>query len=251
MDCRKFRKNLENYLEDGLDFAGRFGMERHAQQCIRCGKDMADAQRIRRIVSEMVRVKAPENFEASVIGEIAKRRMKVRTAGIRRFWDYGHEGPLWRKLALASSSLAVLAIGFFALSHLTGSSQDPASTVATEESGNSYADMDAIQSPAAKAVIPPIFEQAGSGDAPAFFEAPPAADSSATEVLEVAASAKEPEAIKPKLVPDWDATEVDLIEHLMTGADGRPVKMQIPMPRTIYMQFNQTSEDYYIQNISH
>jgi hypothetical protein len=246
MDCRKFRKNLESYLEDGLDFAGRFGMERHAQQCIRCGKDMADAQRIRRMVSEIDRVKAPENFEASVIGEIAKRRLKVRTAGIRRFWIYGHEGPLWRKMALASSSLAVLAIGVFAFLHLTGTSQDPASTVAVAESGNSHADLNAIQSPAAKAVIPPAMEQADSDDHPALFETLPA-----TEVLKVAASPKEPEAVKPELVADGDATEVELIEHLMMGADGRPVTIQLPMPRTIYMQYNQTSEDYYIQHISH
>ena len=246
MDCRRFRKNLENYLEDGLDFPGRFGMERHAQQCIRCGKDMADAQRIRRMVSEMDRVKAPENFEASVIGEIAKRRLKVRTAGVRRFWIYGHEGPLWRKLALASSSLVVLAIGVFAFFNLTDPRQEPTSPMAMEESEKSSADMNAAQRPAASAVIPPIMEQTRSEDAPAFVEA-----SAAAEVLEVAASPEEPEVLKPEFVPDWDATEVELIEHLMMGADGRPVTIQLPMPRTIYMQYNQTSEDYYIQNISH
>ncbi len=249
MDCRKFRKNLENYLEDDLDFAGRFGMERHAQQCISCGKDMADAQRIRRMVSEMGRVKAPENFEASVIGEIAKRRLKARTAGVRRFWMYGHEGPLGRKLALATSSLAVLAIGIFAFLHLTGPEQDFTSPVAMEESWNSYADMNAMQNPAANAVIPPIMEQAeqaGSEEAPAFVEA-----SSAAEILEVAVSPKDPEVLKPKFVTDWDAADVELIEHLMMGADGRPMRIQIPMPTKIYVQYNQTSEDYYIQNISH
>ena len=40
MNCRTFQKNLEDYLADGLDFAGRFGMERHARQCISCGKEM-------------------------------------------------------------------------------------------------------------------------------------------------------------------------------------------------------------------
>ena len=106
MDCKTFHKNLEDYLEDGLDFAGRFGMERHAQQCIGCGKDMADAQQIRRMVSELERVKAPDSFEASVISEIGKRKWDARSTGIRRFWIYGPEGPQWRKLALASSSLA-------------------------------------------------------------------------------------------------------------------------------------------------
>ena len=114
--------------------------------------------------------------------------------------------------------------------------------------------MDAVQNPAAIAVTPSIIEQAeqaGSEAAPAFVEVPAAADLSAAEILEVAASPKEPEVVQPEFVPNWDATEVELIEHLTVGVDGWPVKMQIPMPRTIYMQFNQTSEDYYIQNISH
>jgi hypothetical protein len=246
MDCKKFRKHLENYLEDGLDFPARFGIERHAQQCISCGKDMADAQRIRQMVSEMGRVKAPENFEASVIGEIAKRRLKVRTAGIRRFWLYGHEAPLGWKLALASSSLAVLAIGIFAFISMTGSSQDPASTVAMEEPGNSYADMNAMQNPAANGVISPILEQPASENAPAIAEVPAEA-----EVLRVAASPENPEVLQPEFVTDWDTGEVELIEHLMMGPDGRPVTIQLPMPRKIYMQYNQTPEDYYIQNISH
>ena len=46
MDCRTFNKKLEDYLEGGLDFPGRFGMERHAGHCFACGKTVADAQKL-------------------------------------------------------------------------------------------------------------------------------------------------------------------------------------------------------------
>ena len=113
MDCNKFHQNLEDYLEDGLDFPGRFGMERHAQQCIRCGKEMAGAQQLRRMMSEMDRVKAPSNFESSVLNEIGKLKARSRFFNFKRWWFYGFELPSARKLALASSCVAVLAFGIF------------------------------------------------------------------------------------------------------------------------------------------
>ena len=113
MNCRTFHRTLEDYLEGGLDFSGRFGMERHAQQCISCGKEMSDAQRLRRMVSELQRVKAPANFEASVLREIGMRKAHGRFSGFRSLWIYGFEWPSFRKLALASSCLADFVLWHF------------------------------------------------------------------------------------------------------------------------------------------
>ena len=88
MDCRKFHGNFEDYLEGGLDFAGRFGMERHAQQCIVCGKKLAAAQRLRAMARELQRVQAPLNFESSVLNEIARIKghgQEITRAEIERF----------------------------------------------------------------------------------------------------------------------------------------------------------------------
>ncbi len=59
MNCRTFHRTLEDYLEGGLDFSGRFGMERHARQCLSCGKEMSDAQQLRRMVSEFSALRRP------------------------------------------------------------------------------------------------------------------------------------------------------------------------------------------------
>ena len=233
MDCRTFHKNLEDYLEEGLDFAGRFGMERHAQQCIGCGKDMADAQRIRKMVSELERVKAPENFESSVINEIAKRKLRAQATGIRRFWVYGHEGPMWRKLALASSSLAILAVGVFVLFKLTVPRQDFTSPVAMEESEESYVDVVGMQSRDERAADLPTGQIVSE------------------EVLEVAEVPNETKVSEPQSVPEWDAEEAEFLEHLIEGADGRPMTITLPMPRKIHLQYNQMPEEYFIRNISH
>jgi len=233
MDCRTFHKNLEDYLEDGLDFAGRFGMERHAQQCIGCGKDMADAQRIRRMVSGLERVKAPESFEASVINEIAKRKLNGRNAGIRRFWIYGHELPLWRKLALASSSLAILAVGVFVFFKPTVPGQDSRFPVAVEDPEKPYVDVDTTQSIDMSAAVP-ILEKIRS-----------------SETKEIALTAEEPRVTEREFVPEGDAAEAEYIEQLIEGIDGRPVTITLPMPRKIFLQYNQMPEEYFIQNISH
>ena len=231
MDCRTFHKNLEDYLEDGLDFAGRFGMERHAQQCIGCGKDMADAQRIRRMVSELERVKAPENFEASVINEIAKRKLNARATGIRRFWVYSHEGPLWRKLALASSSLVILAVGVFIFFKPAVPRQDPASPLAMEEPEKPYLDVD--QS-ASMSLGVPTADKIPSGKTPEAAQAP-----------------QESRIVKPMSIPQWNAAEAEYVEQLIEGVDGRPMTITMPMPRKIYLRYNQMPEEYFIQNISH
>jgi hypothetical protein len=111
MDCRKFHRILEDYLEDGLDFSGRFGMERHAQQCIGCGKVLSNAQQLRRMARQLDRVKAPGSFEADVLREIGRREARGRFFGLRRFWLYGFDPPSIRRWALVASCLAVLVIG--------------------------------------------------------------------------------------------------------------------------------------------
>ncbi len=127
MNCRTFHRTLEDYLEGGLDFSGRFGMERHARQCLSCGKEISDAQQLRRMVSELQRVKAPSDFETSVLREISMRRAHGRLSGFRNFLMHGLEWPSFRKLALASSCLAILCFGIFYASHRTVFNQAPTS----------------------------------------------------------------------------------------------------------------------------
>ncbi len=246
MDCRTFHRNLEDYLEGGLDFSGRFGMERHAQQCIGCGKELAGAQRLHRMASELQRVKAPPNFEVSVLNEIARRKSHGRFFGIRSLFIYGIEWPSWRKLALASSGLAALGLGVFFLSNQT------------------------------TPVMAPVAAPLIAGKPVKAPEKPAAASSSVVRTaakIETQAKvkpriAKQPKAIessivaesKPKPLPpeevDFkdlvDPSEMEYVEYeVPSGQDGHAVFVRLPMPKKIRMRYGQASEEEFIRNVSH
>jgi hypothetical protein len=233
MDCRTFHKDLEDYLEDGLDFAGRFGMERHAQQCISCGKDMADAQKIRQMVSGLNRVQAPSNFEASVNNEICKRKLHSRAFGIGRFWNYAQDGLLWRNLAIASSGLAILVIGVFVSFQLAVPKQDSSSPVISEKPGEPYIERIGDYSTSAGTNPSPLVERTNEN------------------TIEVAKTPRQQGAPGLEFVSDREPSEAEYVEHLVVGADGQPMTIQLPMPRRIHFNYSQMSDEYFIQNVSH
>src|SRR5512138_3416970 len=107
MDCRKFRNNLEDYLQGELDFPGRFGMERHAQQCLHCGRDVAEDQKLGEMARGLSRVKAPPNFESGLLADIRARNIR-RSARFWRYWEYGLEWVSWRSAAVGASAVALL-----------------------------------------------------------------------------------------------------------------------------------------------
>jgi len=105
MNCRNFHRNLEDYLDGKLDFAGRFGIERHAEQCFACGKNLADARELRRFAASLARVKAPADFEERISREIALRKSHGLFVRIRNYLSFGFE---WRRFAFAGAVCAAL-----------------------------------------------------------------------------------------------------------------------------------------------
>ncbi len=234
MDCRTFHKNLEDYLEGGLDFAGRFAMERHAQQCILCGKELSDAERLRRMVSELERVSAPSNFESSLINEIGRRKLHARISPIRRFRIFGLPQASWVKPALAAFGLVVLGMGILFVYRQPESAP-----------------------PAAFSPGPEIIEKADMsnekpiGAASKVSGLPPAEAPVKTEIPKAVEIPQESDPPSLKAVREQGSPEAEYVEYLIMGEDGRPVTIQLPMPRKIRMQYGQMSEEYFIRNVSH
>jgi hypothetical protein len=245
MNCKTFHRNLEDYLEGGLDFSGRFGMERHAQKCLSCDKELSDAQRLHRMVSELQRVKAPANFEASVLREIGMRKANSRFSGFRSFWVYGFAWPSLRKLALASSCLAVLFFGIFYASHRTSLNRVTAAPqVASNRSAAPAAKKETRNLPAAKVELP--LPRKPAAEAPKF----------AKRVRPPAILKREP--LLNQDLQDMqdmrdlqDLQNVNYVEYEMPGMDNRPVPVRLPLPKVIPMRYSQMSEEYFIQNVSH
>ncbi len=238
MNCRTFHRNLEDYLEDGLDFPGRFGVERHAQQCIGCGKVMADAQRLSQMACELKRVKAPANFEDSLLEEIGKRKLNRRFSLFRRLWIYGFDPFSWRKLALASAGSAVLLLGVlyafnYSSFHYLTRTLHPLQTSIPQ----------AAPSP----------KSAENSEVIAKDSLEKNRENKTVQSKFVEKKAPVPQRIEIAQQEEMiaDQEEADYIEYLMMGPDKRPVTVRLPLPKEIRMQYGQPSEEYFLRNVSH
>jgi len=242
MDCRKFHRNLEDYLEDGLDFPGRFGMERHAQQCISCANGMDGAQRLRRMARELERVKAPANFESSVLNEILKRKAGSRFSRLR-IWLYGFELPSTRKLALASSVVAVLAIAIFYVSaQFSGkavSVQTAPPKIASELPRPSAP---AVEQPAKIVKSLPV-RAAKTVKASSVREKP----SNPVEVPQLA-DATPPVRPEREQIANQEPMDSDYLE-IRFGPETHPVSFRLP--NQTHIRYGPNPQKYFIWNVSH
>jgi hypothetical protein len=238
MDCRTFHQKLEDYLQDGMDFSGRFGMERHAQQCISCGKEMADAQQLKRMASDLHRVKAPANFESSVLREIAKRKAHGRFWSIRKYWIYGFEWPSWWKAAFASTALAILALGLFYTSNRATLNQASAPPrVAGEPAKVAIEVKEAKANPGTNVdALSPISKKLITAETPKI-----------AKKTQPSRNRIEQERRMDQNTPDMDYVEYILKDTM--GPDNNAVPVRLP--KRIPMRYSQMSEEYFIRNVSH
>jgi hypothetical protein len=224
MDCRTFQNNLEDYLQNGLDFAGRFGMERHAQQCIACGKEMAGAQRLGRLVRELDHVRAPSTFEASVIDEIGKRKLNSRFFRIHRNWISGLEGLSFRKWAAVAAMFVILGLGILVWLNRAAYIQVPSPPRLAFEPGKIETQDQISDSSTAKPQLPVATQKTAAETRTSGF---------------------------PKAEPfaDLENLDAEYIEFSIVGPDNLPANF--PLPKKIRVHYGQPSEEYYIQNVSH
>ena len=215
---------MEDYLENGLDFSGRFAMERHAGQCVHCGKRLADARRLGLVSRELHRVKAPPGFEASVLNEIAVRKLHRSSAGSGWLPGFGLDSPLWRKYALAASCLAVLGFG---LLYIYGPQETGSPGLSALEQGM----------------------QANPADREAAVENLRAPSRATSLTYRVPMSEILVNEAKDGLPMRFQANESDYGEYTALGPDNVP--MIIPLPNTIRMQVGPPSEEFFLTNVSH
>jgi hypothetical protein len=227
MNCRTFQKNLEDYLESGLDFAGRFGMERHARQCFLCGKELENAERLRRLVRGLDRVRAPRNFESVVLNEIASQKLHSRFSMFRRFLVFGFGMPSWKTYALAASGILAVGLGFYYWQ------------------GHEVPGRSQVSPLAAVEPVKPV-DSAATGKtqfSPNGFPALPMQDTI------VNMNGRMPRTPMESLYVDYQASPSDYREYRAVGPDNLP--MIIPLPDRIQMQVSPPPEEYYLRNVSH
>jgi hypothetical protein len=229
MDCRTFHRKLEDYLEDGLDFPARFGMERHAKQCFACEKEVQAALRLRQMARELRRVGAPADFEGSLMIRIQNEKPQRRFWRFEELWLYSFEGFSWR-VAGVTALVTFLMVGSIFYVYLGAGRGRSAATQAAVGS---------LTNPTADRGVNAKLEAAGLSN--------PSAALSAVSALDVARASRF--GVDNWATPYAEPGDSDLVDILVPFASDRQLIMQLP--KTIRMRYAQPSREFYIRNVSH
>lgn len=231
MDCRKFQKNLEDYLQGGLDFPGRFSMERHARQCFCCEKELATAQKLSVMARELERVPAPPDFEAGLLRRIQTQPRRSPLWASPRFWIYDHSA--WRLLGLSAAALGILGFGIYLKVQRSGYEKPGQVTSVMKE------DVPAVSQPVnepSRSSAPQ--SQMSQGSNPGILASVPLAPPRTHD----GSSAEDP-GFYGQIEPS------EYVDYVVPGPGDRPIIVRLP--KTIRMRYGQPSEDYFIRNVSH
>jgi hypothetical protein len=236
MDCRTFHRKLEDYLQGGLDFTGRFSVERHAQQCFGCGRAMQDAIRLGQTAREMKRVKAPPDFESALMARIQREQVPRRRSVFWKAWVFGLDPIPWRTAALGAAAMVLVGVGVLVFMR-NGPFHRPLSA---ERDGALPAAEDVAKQPDSKPAAPPPWNADSTRTSPDVLNPRiiPVGNSSARFLLEEEWAA-----------PFLDATDLGYVEYPVPGPGNRLLIMRLP--RSIRMRYSQPSEEYFLRNVSH
>ncbi len=212
MNCRSFHKKLEDYLEGGLDFPARFGIERHAQHCFACGKDLDAAQKLGEMSRRLPRVTAPPDFETTVMSRIHAKSPAY--GWYRNLWFYGLDWPQLRVYLVGTASLIVL-LGIAVVLSLNES---------------------------------PFHNAAGNPTPQNLGVSPLASKDRSTAEADPFPNDPFPYPFGAEALEDFGGQKLPFDEVLVTAPDGRVIMV---LPDTILQKRDQRSDEYFVQNISH
>lgn len=230
MDCRTFQKNLEDYLEGGLDFPGRFGMERHAKQCYLCGKEVTSAQALSELAKKLERVGSPGNFENDVLARIHAQSERPWISRILAADSLRMAWLSWSRLALAAT-VAVAGLSIYLV-------------LERGRLGNAVWDRPSNAQPAS--------QDLSTSNSPNVKSIPSLDVSDPSPTAEIRALEVAPTEVfsgRANRRYSVDPGDSDYLEYVVPGPAGRQFIMRLP--KTIRMRPGQPSEEYFIRNVSH
>ncbi len=237
MNCRDFQKGLEDYLEGGLDFAGRFAIERHAQQCFGCGKEISDAQRLSQMAHELSHTSAPPSFESSLLNRIQHEHIRRRRKWL---WLYQFEWPSRRSLATAALGLAAFIMGVSVPIYLARRERPSSANPVVSQGQN---DVAASEESPPRMTMPGAYESPGLKQNVATRDFPgkmPDASHRGRRAFSTEGD-EFPASIEPG--------SSDYVEYLVPGPGNS--QMIVRLPSTIRMRYSAPTEAFFIRNVSH
>jgi hypothetical protein len=223
MNCPTFHRQLEDYLEGGLDFPARFGMERHAKQCFACEKVVSEAQNLKRMARELQRVVAPANFEAQLLARIQADKAQHRCWKVRSFFLFGLDPLRWRTMGAVAATVVVVAGAIFLFHYgpwFNGSMPGQSDMMGKSSTPLAGEDARSMGGSAGAAAAPTVM-----GYPSGFLGSDPWA--------------------RPYVEPG----DSEYIEYLIPVSGDRQLVMRLP--KIIRIRYDQPSQEYFIRNVSH
>lgn len=219
-----------------MDFPGSFGIERHAQQCYSCGKEMRDAIRLGQMARALNRVKAPANFEARLLARLQDAKARRTSSQLWKLWDYVADQVSLRAVAAGAAATVLLGLGIFILVH----PRQFRPPLFVERGDRPAAPVAAVDSNAARAPVP---VNAGA-----------AADGVAAQILNPRIVPIGDPKSRSSLADDWtesflDPGDLGFLEYRVPGPGDRQLIMRLP--KSIRVRYGQPSEEYFIRHVSH
>jgi hypothetical protein len=237
MDCRTFHRKLEDYLEGGLDFPARFGMERHAKHCYACGKDVAAALSLSQMARELSRVGAPPNFEAALLGRMREENASRRFWKLHDLWLFGLDRFSWRTAGVVALVVAFIAGatltlhygGWFNLAKPPQAAMSRSATPLPEVEPGKNAN-NAYLSLGSRSGLPDASNTLGIA--------------SAFNIRSFGPGGR-----RNWATPFAEPGNSDFVDILVPVSDGRQLFLRLP--KTIGMRYDQAPQDYYFRKISY
>jgi hypothetical protein len=234
MDCRTFQRNLEDYLEGGLDFPARFGMERHAKQCFSCEQSVSAALTLRQMARDFQRVGAPEDFERTLLARIRAEKTHRRLERFRDWWLLNAGGFSWRSASVTALVTVLVAASltyfYFGASVQRRVASQPGQLTAPSAAANQANSMTIDAGSAVRIGLGGLESAVGGG--------------AVLDMLRSGTLGAENWAR-----PFSDPSDTDFVEVPIPVSGDRQLILRLP--RTIRMRYTPRSQEYFIRTVSH
>lgn len=113
MGCRRIKKMVSPYIDDGLTAADRETFLQHIGKCRKCSRELTQAQEVHKLFTQAERSPAPYGFTARVMANLEHKRLPGKY--LRDIFTFR---PLFPCLAKTAFALAVMTLGIIAGSRL-------------------------------------------------------------------------------------------------------------------------------------
>lgn len=121
MECKEFKELLNVYMDGELAGGEADNVRRHLEKCPVCSREIAELNKVRQLVNELPRLKAPPELA----GQVSRQLAQVQGGGLPKTNIFRRYRWAMRGLATAAAAVLVVCVGLFVIRHEPPAGQKP------------------------------------------------------------------------------------------------------------------------------